>query len=63
MENKMMSEVSSLLNDKQIDVANALNEWRDAGGPIEDVVLSIQKMVLDDMRYVFADFSRRARNT
>ena len=45
-----------LLNDRQKNVANALNEWRDAGGPVEDVVLTIQQMILRDMRDVFKGF-------
>ena len=46
-----MSEIN-FLNKRQTAVAQALIEWRDAGGPVENVVLSIQQMVIGDMKYV-----------
>ena len=46
----------NLLDERQSDVASALIEWRDAGGPVEDVVLTIQRMILADMRKVFTSF-------
>ena len=48
----MSNDDKDLLTPKQRDVANDLTEWRDAGGPVEVVVLSIQRMILEDMRYV-----------
>lgn len=47
-----------LLNDKQKDIADALVEWRDAGGSVELVVLAIQRMIIADMRDVFGDFGK-----
>ncbi len=49
----------SILNERQIDVVNALTEWRDAGGSVELVVLAIQKMVAGDMRYVMGRTEKR----
>ena len=36
----------------QRSLADALTEWRSAGGPVEDVVLAIQRLSLSDMSYV-----------
>ncbi len=46
----------NVLDERQREVAKALIEWRDAGGPVEEIVLTIQRMILYDMRKVFGSF-------
>ena len=48
---------NDMLSDLQRDVANDLIEWKDSGAPVEAIVLSIQRMILADMRHVFANFN------